>query len=210
MIFPTGKNIYWRISDENGQGSDVVSIVLANHNDIEVDDVEIETDIISSPFQTITPQTPIVIEWDKKDLELFLTLVKNTFNSEADTHGPIHIELDFTDESVVTIMHIVAAAHFSTPYTATDILNVQRTLATPKKECNVGDLVSIDTIDGYKSTVIVKSDEKVFTCVLLDEITCPNGDNIRLDRHDLIIVKREWVLPAAFADVYPAESDSIH
>ena len=210
MIFPSGKSIYWRLSDETGQGLEAVSIVLTNRSDRDGDDVEIETDIISVAYQTDTPQAPIEIEWDHKDLELFTTLVKNTFNNDGQTQGTQAIELDFTDESVVTIMHIVAAAHFSTPYAAKGILNIQRTLATPRKECSVGDLVSIDTIDGYKSTVIVKSDAKVFTCVLLDEITSPNGDNFRLDRHDLIIVQREWVLPAAFADVYPADSDLIH
>ena len=47
MVFASGHSIFWRLSDESGQGTDMVSIVLSNENRRETAEVEIETDILS-------------------------------------------------------------------------------------------------------------------------------------------------------------------
>lgn len=210
MIFASGHSIFWRLSDETGQGNDVVSIVLANQKEDEVAEVEIETDIISAPHKANPPEYPIDIEWTKKDLDLFLTLLRNTFSSKEAPEAEEQIELDLTDESVLHIMHIVAAARFSTPYSAEAILKAARALPSDPVRFKVGERISLDTIDGFKPGVIVALDDDEISCVLLEEVTSPAGDNIQLDRHDLIVLNKDMALPATFTNLLPGEQDQIH
>ena len=207
MIFASGHSIFWRLSDETGQGSDVVSIVLANQKEDEVAEVEIETDIISAPHKAETPDYPIDIEWTKKDLDLFLTLLRKTFAAPEQDE---QIELDLTDESVLRIMHIVAAARFSIPYPAETVINSGRSFPGEVVRFRVGERISLDTIDGYKPGVIVSINKDEISCVLLEEVTCPAGDNVQLDRHDLIVLKKQFALPATFTTTLPGEFDQIH
>lgn len=208
MTLPMGNSIFWRLTDETGEGPDVVSIVLASQAQQKINEMEIETDIISAPVDSSPPEMPVDIEWDNQDLDLFLTLVSNTFQPTRDEADRQHIELDFTDDSVVTIMHIVAAAHFATPYPGQNLVNVERTLSTLKGPSGVGDLVSLDTVDGYKSAVIVRERNDEYICVLLDDVQV--SESFQLDRHDLLVVNKEWVLPAAFAENCPGSDDVIH
>ena len=210
MIFASGHSIFWRLSDETGEGSDVVSIVLANQKEDEVAEVEIETDIISAPHKAEPPDYPIDIEWTKKDLDLFLTLLRKTFAAQEAPEHEEQIELDLTDESVLRIMHIVAAARFSIPYPAEPVINTGRLFPSEPVRFRVGERISLDTIDGYKPGVIVAINEDEISCVLLEEVTSPAGDNIQLDRHDLIVLNKQFALPAAFTTTLPGESDQIH
>jgi hypothetical protein len=210
MIFASGHSIFWRLTDETGQGSDVVSIVLANQKEDEVAEVEIETDIISAPHKAQTPDYPVDIEWNKKDLDLFLTLLRNTFNSQTTPEQDEQIELDLTDESVLRIMHIVAAARFSIPYPAKTVIKSSQSLPSEAIRFKVGERISMDTIDGFKAGVIVAINEEDISCVLLEEVTAPSGDNIQLDRHDLIVLQKQLALPASFTTTLPGESDLIH
>lgn len=210
MTFASGHSIFWRLSDETGQGSDVVSIVLANQKEDDVAEVEIETDIISAPHKAEPPDYPIDIEWTKKDLDLFLILLRKNFpHQEAPELGE-QIELDLTDESVLRIMHIVAAARFSIPYPAETVINPGRSFPSEVVRFRVGERISLDTIDGYKPGVIVALDKDEINCVLLEEVTSPAGDNIQLDRHDLIVLKKHFALPATFTTTLPGEFDQIH
>lgn len=210
MVFASGHSIFWRLTDETGEGSDVVSIVLANQKADEVAEVEIETDIISAPHQSDPPEYPIDIEWDKSDLDLFLTLLRNTFSVKSEQEQFEQIELDLTDESVLRIMHIVAAARFSTPYPAESVINATRSLPGQTVRFKVGERISLDTIDGFKPGVIVALNDNDINCVLLADVTSPSGDNIQLDRHDLLVLKKQWALPAAFTTTQPGDSDTIH
>ncbi|MBL4821532.1 MAG: hypothetical protein JKY98_11175 [Gammaproteobacteria bacterium] len=210
MIFASGHSIFWRLTDETGQGSDVVSIVLANQKEDEAAEVEIETDIISAPHETDPPDHPIEIEWNKKDLNLFLTLLRNTFPPRKILEQDEQIELDLTDESVLRIMHIVASARFSTPYPVETVINPDRSLPSEMVRFRVGEHISLDTIDGFKPGVIVAVNDDEINCVLLEEITSPAGDNIQLDRHDLIVLNKQFALPSIFTVNQPGESDLIH
>ena len=208
MIFASGHSIFWRLTDETGEGSDVVSIVLSNQSRLEIAEVEIETDIISPPHQSSQPDQPVDIEWNKSDLDLFLTLLRNTLG-ENDAEEYEQIELDLTDESVLRIMHIVAAARFATPYPAEGVIKRSATVFGGSAEYKVGERVSLDTIDGFKPAVIVSLDDDI-SCVLLDQITAPSGDNIQLDRHDLVVVEKEWILPGSLTTTQPGATDIIH
>ncbi len=209
MIFASGHSIFWRLTDETGEGSDVVSIVLSNQSRREVSEVEIETDIISPPHQSMQPDYPVDIEWNKSDLDLFLTLLRNTLGEKDVTEEYEQIELDLTDESVLRIMHIVAAARFATPYQADGVVTRSQAVFGDVVEFKVGERVSLDTIDGFKPAVIVSLDDAI-SCVLLEQITAPSGDNIQLDRHDLVVVEKEWILPGSLTTIQPGTTDAIH
>jgi len=209
MIFASGHSIFWRLTDETGEGSDVVSIVLSNQSRREVSEVEIETDIISPPHKSAQPDYPVDIEWNKSDLDLFLTLLRNTLGEGEGNDDYEQIELDLTDESVLRIMHIVAAARFATPYPADGVIRRSQANFGDAVEMKVGERISLDTIDGFKPAVIVSLSEEL-SCVLLDEITAPSGDNIQLDRHDLVVVEKDWVLPGSLTSTQRGEADIIH
>jgi hypothetical protein len=210
MIFASGHSIFWRLTDETGQGSDVVSIVLANQKVDDVSEVEIETDIISAPHVADTPDYPIDIEWNKEDLDLFLTLLRNTFNTKTTPEHDEQIELDLTDESVLRIMHIVASARFSIPYPAAPVIKTSTALSGEAIRYRVGERISLATIDGYKAGVIVSIEDEDLCCVLLEEVTSPAGDNIQLDLHDLIVLQKQLALPESFTTTMPGELDQIH
>jgi hypothetical protein len=209
MVFASGHSIFWRLTDEAGQGNDVVSIVLSNQGRREIAEVEIETDILSPTQETRQTEYPMDIEWDKADLDLFVSLLRNTLDERDELDEIEQIELDLTDESVLRIMHIVAAARFSVPYPADDVIKQSSTNCGGSVQYRMGERISLDTIDGFKSAVIVSLDEEI-GCVLLDQITAPSGDNIQLDQHDLVVVRKEWALPGNLTTTHPGASDIIH
>lgn len=209
MVFASGHSIFWRLSDDTGDGSDAVSIVLANQNRREGPEVEIETDILSPPHSSANPDYPVDIEWNNSDLDLFMNLLRNTLEDREVSEEFEQIELDLTDESVLRIMHIVAAARFSIPYPADDVIKQSQSIFGGRVEFRVGERISLDTIDGFKPAVIVSLDEEI-GCVLLDQITAPSGDNIQLDQHDLVVVRKELALPGNLTATRPGVSDTIH
>lgn len=210
MVFASGHNIFWRLTDEVGKEDDLVSIVLSNEERQEIAEVEIETDIHSPPIgDSSQSEYPVDIEWDRGDLDLFVILLRNSLDTTGGLEGIEQIELDLTDESVLRIMHIVAAARFSVPYAADDIIKQPNTNCGGSVRFQMGEQISLDTIDGFKPAVIVSLDEDI-GCVLLDQITAPSGDNIQLDQHDLLVVRKEWALPGDLTTTRPGASDIIH
>jgi len=209
MIFASGHSIFWRLTDESGEGSDVVSVVLSNQSRRDPAEVEIETDILSPPQQLSQPDYPVDIEWNKSDLDLFLILLRNTLGERDHSEEVEQIELDLADESVLRIMHIVAAARFATPYPAEGVIKPSQAGYTGLVEFKVGERVSLDTIDGFKPAVIVELDDDI-SCVLLEQITAPSGDNIQLDCHDLVVVEKSCVLPGSLTALQPSPADSLH
>jgi len=210
MVFASGHSIFWRLTDEVGEEDDLVSIVLSNAGRQEIAEVEIETDITSPPIENNSQsEYPMDIEWDRGDLDLFVTLLRNSLDTTGGLEGIEQIELDLTDESVLRIMHIVAAARFSVPYAADDIIKQPSTNCGGSVQFQMGEQISLDTIDGFKPAVIVSLDEDI-SCVLLDQITAPSGDNIQLDQHDLLVVRKEWALPGDLTTTQPGASDIIH
>ena len=211
MMIASGHNLFWRLSDASGRGSDAVSVVLTNHPSATPAEVQIETAISCSPFEAGALAKSTDIEWDQRDLELFVTLLRKTLPVEARQEGnTAHIELDFSDDQVVHIMHLVAAARFVSAYLATPVINTWRKLPASHAPCEVGDMISIDTIDGFKPCVVVAQDRDTLDCILLEEITSPRGDNIRLARHDKVILKKTWALPADFSNRLVRSNDTVH
>ncbi|MFM1896049.1 MAG: hypothetical protein RLZZ385_1123 [Pseudomonadota bacterium] len=211
MMIASGQNLFWRLSDSSGRGSDAVSVVLTNHPSATPAEVQIQTAISANPFPASTAAASQDIEWDQRDLELFVTLLHKTLPADtAAARGSVHIELDLSDDQVVHIMHVVAAARFASAYLAAPVINDWRSLPVLAVGCQVGDLISIDTIDGFKPCVVVADNEDTLDCILLEEITSPRGDNIRLGCHDKVILKRGWALPANFSARQPAAQEALH
>jgi len=210
MIFASGHSIFWRLSDETGAGHDVVSVVLADQKADEIAEVEIETEI-TSPLQSADKSEPHVdIEWNKKDLELFLSLLHNTFDIDNNKEQVEQIELDLTDETVLKIMHIVAAARFSKPYPGETILRPMWSLPSEPVRFKVGEKVSFNTIDGFKPGIIVSKDGEELVCVLLEDVTSPKGDNIQYERHDLLTLSKGQIFPASFSVLHANEGVTFH
>jgi hypothetical protein len=210
MRFASGHSIFWRLSDDSGDGSDVVSVVLANQNRQEIAEVEIETDIISSSQESPSQEYSVDIEWNRSDLDLFLTLLKNTLERRDEADEVEQIELDLADESVLRIMHIVAAARFATPYHAEAVIRPSSVNCRSCVTHQVGERITLETIDGFKPAVIVRVNEDEVVCVLLEQVIAPSGDNIKLERHDLVVIRKEWALPGDLTDLKPSSSDVIH
>lgn len=210
MIFASGHSIFWRLTDESGEGSDAVSVVLTNSRNQDLAEVAVESELIPAVRESGFRTESVDIEWNKRDLELFLTLLRNILSDPQEPGEMQQVELDLNDDSVVHILQIVAAARFATPYPAEPVINASRNLSRTNSHCNIGELISIDTIDGLKPGVVVAVTEQDLHCLLLDEITSPAGDNIRFDRHDIIILKKELALPGSFTDLTPRDSDFIH
>lgn len=210
MQLASGHTILWRLSDETGEGPDVVSIVLSKPHSNNIAEIEIETDIISAPMTGQIPETPVDIAWDRKDLDLFMTLLRNTFPADALMLGSKPLELDLHDASVVRIMHVVAAARFATPYPVDGVITDRPIAVASPTSYAVGEQISIDTIDGFKSCIVVGVDEFELNCVLLDEIVTDNDGDPHLDRHDMVILNKEFALPASFSLLTPSGSDRIH
>jgi hypothetical protein len=210
MLLASGHTILWRLSDETGDGPDVVSIVLSKKRHHKTAELEIETDIISAPFQSASPETPVDIAWDKKDLELFMALLRNTFPADANLQENKPLELDLNDESVLSIMHVVAAARFATPYPAETVINLHQNAARTPIVCRLGERISIDTIAGLKTCIVVAVNGDELSCVLLEEILADNDDKPQMDLHDLLVLNRAWALPDWYSELKPSHSRLIH
>lgn len=210
MIFASGHSIYWRLTDDRSSGADAISVVLTNSQREDLAEVTVEKEMVPAIAGTGLRTESVDIEWNRRDLELFLTLLRRTLEDPEEFNELNQIELDLTDESIVQILQIVAAARFARPHPATPIINTRRALPGGGGQAQLGELISIDTIDSLKPAIVVAVTDKDLHCVLLDEITSPGGDNIRFDRHDIIVLPRQLALPGSFTNLIPDPTDLIH
>jgi hypothetical protein len=66
---------------------------------------------------------------------------------------------------------------------------------------DVGSFASLNTVNGFKSCVVVDVDDDDVVCVLLDDIDVRSTDeNDHISRHDLLLVKRLDILHPEFAE----------
>ena len=199
--------LFWRLTDDTGQGLGVVTMVLPAEVYGGSNEFQLQTDVISKVKHKTSLRNAVDLKWSESDLELFLTLIKKMILPDPETE---EIALDFSEEAVVAIVHIVAAARFATPVPSDEILN-EEDILTIREDFDIGDLVAINTINGFKNCVIVDMDSVDATCVLLDDVDVViNGECEQLDHHDLMVVNRHSLLPADFGDVVPCEDDVIH
>jgi len=109
------------------------------------------------------------------------------------------VELDIEDDMIQGLIHLVATARFHTPWPGDELEGED--FITYRKEIEVGDLISINTIYGFYSAVIVALDSIDATVILLDDIPVPDSDDkVIMPSHSLLMLNRVCVLPAEFAE----------
>lgn len=187
----------WRLADVAGEGVDLVNIVLPELNTQHTGEVLLSTDI-PSPHSSVAD-----IQWSDEDRELFCILLEKMM--DFDFHKME--QLDLSDPDLIDVMHVVAAAHFLPPLNADEIL--AEDISTIMSELDVGDLVAINTRDGFKSCVIAGLDSIEALCVLLEPID-NLGEEYELDVYDTLLVNKHSILPADFGNVVPDIDCCLH
>ena len=103
------------------------------------------------------------------------------------------------------LIHLVATARFHTPWPGDELEGED--FMTYRREIEVGDLISLNTIHGFFSGVIVALDSIDATVILLDDIiTLESAEmpeeeqEVIMPSHSLLMLNRVCVLPAEFAE----------
>lgn len=188
----------WRLSPESSDGLCAVSMVVPYEADDDRRDLTIETSVVSFASDSSRAETEEMLEWNQDDISLFLKLVAH---QQDDTRVIISdtVRIDLTDPAIIDIIHVVAAAGFGMAYSSGSVLKSSVGLY-PAHNCDIGSFASLNTVLGFKSCVVVDVDEEEVVCVLLEDIDVESiGEFDRLNRHDLLLVKRADLLHPDFA-----------
>lgn len=190
--------LFWRLANEQNSDLDIVSVLMPRGP--EEDKVAIEYAIDVSFKPSTQHHSPIDLRWSETDGELFMSLLRNVMDV-----GDDHIELDIEDSMIQGLINLVATARFHTPWPGDELEGED--FSTYRKELDIGDFISINTVYGFYSAVIVALDSIDATVVLLDDIISPDTvdapeehQEVIIPSHSLIMLNRVCVLPAEFAE----------
>jgi len=188
----------WRLSPESGDGLCAVSMVVPYESEDDRRDLTIETSVVSFASDSTRAESEEMLEWNQDDISLFLKLVAH----EQDDNRVIAndtVRIDLTDPAIIDIIHVVAAAGFGMAYSSTAVLQ-HSTGLYPAHNCDIGSFASLNTSIGFKHCVVVDIDSEEVVCVLLEDIDVESiGEFDKLNRHDLLLVKRADLLHPDFA-----------
>jgi hypothetical protein len=205
---------FWRLSSDNHEGYSQVSMVIPLSSGPEKMEHTIITNVLSFTGDDDIENGEEFMEWNEDDITLFLKLLAS--KSPPQVRESSHtFKVDLNDPYTIEVIHIVAAAGFGMTMTVDDLLVLDP--ADPIvgfEEPEVGQLVTLHTIDGYKRGIVVGMDENEgeVVCVLLDSIDMPPPQSHlnSLQAHDLVLVKSSQLLPPEFSSLEPAASDILH
>ena len=190
--------LFWRLANEQNSDLDMVSVLMPRGPEEEKVAIEYAIDVSFKP--STQHQSPIDLRWSEADGELFMSLLRNVMDV-----GDDHIELDIEDSMIQGLINLVATARFHTPWPGDELEGED--FPTYRKELDIGDFISINTIYGFYSAVIVALDSIDATVVLLDDIISPDTvdapeehQEVIIPSHNLIMLNRVCVLPAEFAE----------
>lgn len=216
----------WRLSEENGEGFSLVSMVIPFQSGSQNLEHTIQTNVVSfcSDHEKHTEEE--TLEWNEEDIQLFLKLLAVRNGADLNQVPAVTTQtfkVDLSDPGTIEIVNIVAAAGFGMTLTVEDLLVADPgDLHEEVKEPEVGLPVTIHTVDGYKRCIIVGVDEQEVACVLLDSIKLSGeaiafqGADLKLDdyadihTHDVVLVKPHQLLHARYSSLAPAASDTLH
>ncbi len=188
----------WRLSPESGDGLCAVSMVVPYESEDDRRDLTIETSVVSFASDSSRAETEEMLEWNQDDISLFLKLVAH----EQDENRVIAsdtVRIDLTDPAIIDIIHVVAAAGFGMAYGSSEVLQ-HSTGLYPAHNCDIGSFASLNTLVGFKRCVVVDIDGEEVVCVLLEDVDIESiGEFDKLNRHDLLLVKRADLLHPDFA-----------
>ena len=189
----------WRLSAESSEGYCSVAMVVPCPADTEIQDLTIETSVMSHSSDSTRSEKEETLEWNQEDISLFLKLVNQKRLNKRQAM-PDMVRIDLADPEIIDIIHIVAAAGFGVAFTSYGLLK-QTDGQFPVHTCNIGAFASLNTVSGFKSCVIVDVEDDDVVCVLLDDIDVRETDEYeQLCRHDLLLVKRIDILHPEFAE----------
>ncbi len=189
----------WRLSAESSEGYCSVSMVVPCPPETEIHDLTIETSVLSLSSDSTRSETEETLEWNQEDINLFLKLV-NQRNISCNQPLTDTVRVDLTDPDIIDIIHVVAAAGFGVAFTSCGLLK-QADGSLPVHNFDVGSFASLNTVNGFKSCVVVDVEDDDVVCVLLDDIDVRSLDDFdQLSRHDLLLVKRLDILHPEFAE----------
>jgi hypothetical protein len=187
----------WRLADIAGTGVEQVNVVMPELDAHSQHEILLSTDI-PSPHACEED-----IGWTDDDISLFHELLSKMLGIDVDGSTT----LDLSDSDVVDVLHVVAAAHFINPCDGSGYL--AEDISTVMSELDIGDLVAINTQEGYKSCIICALDSIEATCVLLESIEV-SDERRELDVYDTLVVNKHSILPAEFGNVVPGKECTVH
>lgn len=198
----------WRLSAESSEGYCSVSMVVPCPPETEVQDFTIQTNVLSLSSDSTRSETEETLEWNQEDIDLFLKLV-NQRRIRSNDFIEDTVRVDLTDPDIIDIINVVAAAGFGVAFTSYGLLH-QADGSFPIFQFDIGSLASINTVNGFKSCIVVDVDDDDVVCVLLDEIDMIPSDTDfeQLCKHDLLLVKRIDVLHPEYAESHARPSSS--
>lgn len=199
----------WRLSAESSEGYCSVSMVVPCPPETEVQDFTIQTNVLSLSSDSTRSETEETLEWNQEDIDLFLKLVnqRRLFGNDFldDT-----VRVDLTDPEIIDIINVVAAAGFGVAFTSYGLLN-DADGSFPVFQFDIGSLASLNTVNGFKSCIVVDVDDDDVVCVLLDEIDMIPSDTDfeQLCKHDLLLVKRIDILHPEYAESHARPAHAV-
>lgn len=193
------KNLTWRIvKDELGLNE--ITMVLPFERLDGEPEMLLETGVKFSGTEYHTPE----ISWTSSDLLLFTTLCGISTRENT----VVKLEIDFADPSTIEMINIVASARFSDEVDLSH-LDMSPGFQHEMKHFELGEVVSINTDQGFKLAVVVDFTHADLRCVILEPFFVPNSQEF-LSIHDVIRIPRLGVLPAEFGDTLVNETDILH
>lgn len=193
----------WRLGAESSEGYCSVSMVVPCPPETEIEDLTIETSVLSLASDSLRSAHEETLEWNEEDIGLFLRLL-NQRKPEAQVEPGSNLRVDLADPEVIEIIHIVAAAGFGVAFTSTGLLRSPQALK-PAPRFDVGSKASINTVVGFTQVIVVDVDDDDVVCVLLEEVDVQAIDSSadeydKLLPNDLLLVQRADILHADYAE----------
>ena len=199
----------WRLGAESSDGYCSVSMVVPCPPETAVEDLTIETSVLSLASDSMRSEQEETLEWNEEDISLFLKLLaQRQIGKPAEPERPLgaggSLRVDLSDPGVLELIHIVAAAGFGVAFTSTGLLRSPEALL-PAPRFDVGSKVSLQTVVGFKQAIVVDIDDDDVVCVLIEEIDVQAIDSAadeydKLLPNDLLLVQREDILHADYAE----------
>lgn len=205
----------WRLSSQDEQGFCAVSMVVPVNGDNDETSVSLDeahtipTRVLSFADDLLEADEGEVLEWNEEDLNLFLKLISTRVGDRTTEEGET-IRVDLSDPRIIEVVQIVAAAGFGVVVPGEDFLLTPES-DLPCTDFELGSHVSISTIAGYKSCIVVESNDDDVICVVLDKIKAAvPGFMEEVNPYELILIKRHQLLHPHYASAAPVTSDVIH
>jgi len=188
----------WCLGVESSAGFCAVSMIVPYQDEDDRQDLTIETSVLSMSSDPGRSENEEVLEWNQDDINLFLKMLNHRRQNNNLPASDI-VRIDLSDPSIIEIINVVAAAGFGTAYTSYGVLH-NSSGRYPAIHCHIGGVASLNTVNGFKTCVVVAIEDEDVVCVLLEDIQVTEaGEFDELSRHDLLLVKSADVLHPEFS-----------